>query len=260
MRIALASTRLRFPSVTRGLSPDRKGRFNAMGRRKKIEPRARPGEFTDSGQCLLPGGWAEMLHTTIAGADAGAKRRSGAALDDVALLNRVAGKDGAAFEALYRGYYPRLAAFPRAGHPAAADRRGDPERHDAGGLAQGVELQPALAGIDLDFRHCVSARVEGAEAGRRSRRIRARRQLRTRAAPGPKACWLRRKCGHPSHKRSVRLSPDHRAVIELTYFEGYSCAEIAEIMRCPVSTVKTRMFHARRRLRMLLPDHSGDGE
>ena len=56
------------------------------------------------------------------------------------------------------------------------------------------------------------------------------------------------------------LSPDHRAVIEFTYFEGYSCAEIAEIMRCPVSTVKTRMFHARRRLRMLLPDRTGNGE
>jgi RNA polymerase sigma-70 factor (ECF subfamily) len=56
------------------------------------------------------------------------------------------------------------------------------------------------------------------------------------------------------------LSPDHRAVIELTYFEGYSCAEVAEIMRCPVNTTKTRMFHARRRLRMLLPSDMGDGE
>ena len=56
------------------------------------------------------------------------------------------------------------------------------------------------------------------------------------------------------------LSADHRAVIELTYFGGHSCAEIAEIMRCPVNTVKTRMFHARRRLRLLLEDKAGDGE
>jgi len=33
---------------------------------------------------------------------------------------------------------------------------------------------------------------------------------------------------------------------------GY--AEIAEIMACPVSTVKTRLFHARRRLALLLAD------
>ena len=50
------------------------------------------------------------------------------------------------------------------------------------------------------------------------------------------------------------LSIPHRAVLELCYFEGRSCAEIAEIMQCPVSTVKTRMFHARRRLRALMAD------
>jgi RNA polymerase sigma-70 factor (ECF subfamily) len=29
--------------------------------------------------------------------------------------------------------------------------------------------------------------------------------------------------------------------------------EIAEIMHCPVDTVKTRMFHARRRLKEAMP-------
>ena len=78
---------------------------------EKIEPLARPGEFTGSGQCLLPRGLERMLPTTIAGSGAAGKRRCGAALDDVALINRVAGKDGTAFEALYRGYYPRLRRF-----------------------------------------------------------------------------------------------------------------------------------------------------
>jgi len=50
-----------------------------------------------------------------------------------------------------------------------------------------------------------------------------------------------------------RLSFDHRQVVELTYFGGYSYREIAEIADCPVNTVKTRMFHAKRRLRVLLP-------
>lgn len=45
------------------------------------------------------------------------------------------------------------------------------------------------------------------------------------------------------------LSADHRAVVDLTYFHGMGYREIAEIMGCPVDTVKTRMFHARRRLR-----------
>ncbi|MCB1643875.1 MAG: sigma-70 family RNA polymerase sigma factor [Pseudomonadales bacterium] len=49
------------------------------------------------------------------------------------------------------------------------------------------------------------------------------------------------------------ISADQRSVIELTYFSGFSYQEIAEVMDCPVNTVKTRMFHARRRLQRLLP-------
>lgn len=48
------------------------------------------------------------------------------------------------------------------------------------------------------------------------------------------------------------LSPDHRAVVELTYFGDLSYREIAEIMDCPVDTVKTRMFYARRHLKRCL--------
>lgn len=48
-----------------------------------------------------------------------------------------------------------------------------------------------------------------------------------------------------------KLSPDHRAVVHLTYFHEMSYREIAEVVGCPVDTVKTRMFHARRHLRRL---------
>ncbi|MCG8455370.1 MAG: sigma-70 family RNA polymerase sigma factor, partial [Holophagales bacterium] len=50
-----------------------------------------------------------------------------------------------------------------------------------------------------------------------------------------------------------RLSPEHRAVLELTFFEDCSYREIAEILGCPLNTVKTRMFHARQHLRRILP-------
>jgi RNA polymerase sigma factor (sigma-70 family) len=48
------------------------------------------------------------------------------------------------------------------------------------------------------------------------------------------------------------LSPEHRAVIELTYFEGLHYSEIATIMGCPENTVKTRMHHARKNLAVIL--------
>ncbi len=56
--------------------------------------------------------------------------------------------------------------------------------------------------------------------------------------------WLRRGLD--------RLTPEHRLVVELTFFAGCSYVEIAEIAGCPVNTVKTRMFHARRKLRDIL--------
>jgi RNA polymerase sigma-70 factor (ECF subfamily) len=60
-----------------------------------------------------------------------------------------------------------------------------------------------------------------------------------------------------------RLTSKHRAVVELTYYFGYSYEEIAAIVGCPENTVKTRMFHARARLKGILQglgqQDAGDG-
>ncbi|SEB13520.1 RNA polymerase sigma factor [Variovorax sp. YR216] len=48
------------------------------------------------------------------------------------------------------------------------------------------------------------------------------------------------------------LSFEQRAIVHLAYFHGIGCREISDIVGCPVDTVKTRMFHARRRLKTLL--------
>jgi RNA polymerase sigma factor (sigma-70 family) len=54
------------------------------------------------------------------------------------------------------------------------------------------------------------------------------------------------------------LSTEQRSVLVLTYFHDLPYAEIAQIVDCPVDTVKTRMFHGRRRLRALLSGTLGD--
>jgi RNA polymerase sigma factor (sigma-70 family) len=51
------------------------------------------------------------------------------------------------------------------------------------------------------------------------------------------------------------LPLEQRVVVSLTYYHDMDYKEIAETMGCPVNTVKTRMFHARRRLRDLLSVH-----
>jgi RNA polymerase sigma-70 factor (ECF subfamily) len=48
------------------------------------------------------------------------------------------------------------------------------------------------------------------------------------------------------------LSPDQRKVVELAYFEGQSCSEIAGALRVPIGTVKSRMAAAMGKLRAAL--------
>ncbi len=45
------------------------------------------------------------------------------------------------------------------------------------------------------------------------------------------------------------LSPEQRAVLEFVYYHGLHYNEIADLMKIPENTVKTRVFHARRKLR-----------
>jgi len=54
-----------------------------------------------------------------------------------------------------------------------------------------------------------------------------------------------------------QLPLEQRLVLEFAYDMGHSCEEIAAIMDCPVNTVKTRLFHARRKLREILPALAG---
>lgn len=48
------------------------------------------------------------------------------------------------------------------------------------------------------------------------------------------------------------LSAEHRTILDLVYYQDRSVAEAAEILAIPEGTVKTRMFHARKRLSELL--------
>ena len=50
----------------------------------------------------------------------------------------------------------------------------------------------------------------------------------------------------------VQLSVLHREVLDLVYYHERSVDEVAEIVGAPVSTVKTRMFYARKRMENLL--------
>jgi RNA polymerase sigma-70 factor (ECF subfamily) len=48
------------------------------------------------------------------------------------------------------------------------------------------------------------------------------------------------------------LSADHREIVDLVYYHEKSVEEVAQIVGIPESTVKTRMFYARKKLAELL--------
>lgn len=53
------------------------------------------------------------------------------------------------------------------------------------------------------------------------------------------------------------LGSKHRIVVVLHYLNGLNLAEIAEIVECPVGTVKSRLHYALRKLRLQLSAHPG---
>jgi RNA polymerase sigma-70 factor (ECF subfamily) len=58
----------------------------------------------------------------------------------------------------------------------------------------------------------------------------------------------------------AKLPFEQRTALEMFYGLDRSCAEISQVLNCPVNTVKTRMFHGRRKLRELLPRLAGVSE
>jgi RNA polymerase sigma-70 factor, ECF subfamily len=55
-----------------------------------------------------------------------------------------------------------------------------------------------------------------------------------------------------------KLSPEHRDIIDLVYYQEKAITEVAAILGVPENTVKSRMFYARRRLAELLKAHGLD--
>lgn len=49
-----------------------------------------------------------------------------------------------------------------------------------------------------------------------------------------------------------KLSDEHRECLHLVFYEGMGLAEIAEVQNCPEGTVKTRLFHARQKIKKCL--------
>ena len=175
------------------------------------------------------------------------------ALDDNKLLDRIAAGDRGAFETLYRSYYRRLF-----GYIFKVIRRADLVEEVVNDVLFVVwqsadrfdgRSKPSSWILGIAYRKALKAL---AKQGRRDSKPDAR-DLEPAPIEGPESLMVRREQAGLLGQALAELSPEQRAVVELTYFHELSYPEIAKIVDCPTNTVKTRMFHARRRLRSVLP-------
>ena len=186
-------------------------------------------------------------------------RSASAAVNEIEreLLHRISSGDRDAFRDLYLRYHRRLARF------LARVTRGREDAEEIINDTLWIVWQRAG-----EFRNAsrVSTWIMGIAYRRALKLIR-------RAATHERAMTLEISDAEPTASDALeaaanrqllerglaQLPLEQRLVLEFTYYLDHSCEEIAEIMECPVNTVKTRMFHARRKLRTLLGEHAAYG-
>jgi RNA polymerase sigma factor (sigma-70 family) len=173
------------------------------------------------------------------------------ALDEEELLDRVSAHDLNAFEHLYRIYQPRLARFLSnlLRRPQLIEEVLDDTMMavwQTAGNFKGAS-KPSTWIFAIAYRKALRARGRWPDPVEHDRP-----DTRVSTEPGTDQELHQQRLHDALVAAMAELSSDHRAVVDLTYFHGLGYREIAEIVDCPVDTVKTRMFHARRRLRRVL--------
>ena len=166
-------------------------------------------------------------------------------------LRQIARGDRVAFEKLYASYAPRVFRFL---HRMLADT---PLAEEA---TNDVLVEVWKSAARFQGRSAPSTWILGIARFRALNLLRGRRlptdqleQVSELALPEPGGTVQDRRARERRLRSGMeQLSPEHREVLELTFFHGCSYREIAEIAQCPENTVKTRMFHAKRRLKPLL--------
>ena len=192
-----------------------------------------------------------MLRKLLAPTQAPPSPRRSADAHDQSLMASIVARDLRAFEALYRIYHPRLARFlglvtprPTIIEEALNDTMLVVWRRAA---TYSGECKVSTWIFAIAYRTALKAlrtQDEPLEGG-------AVDELVCEDA-GPEQEAIRTQTQATLARALGTLSAEQRAVIVLTYFHDLPYAEIARIVGCPVDTVKTRMFHGRRRLRAAL--------
>ena len=178
---------------------------------------------------------------------AGAERRGMHTVrDEGELMAAIARQDRRALETLYRGYYARLFRFAfRMTHS-----------HDAADeIVNDVMLAVWRSAKNFRGSSKVSTWVFGIAYRQALKRL-SKKSLTIAPNFDPDDAPAAEPAS-PEDRDWIRRGVDtlpaaQKLAVVLVFYVGMSYEEVAEVTDCPVNTVKTRMFHARRKLKGVL--------
>ena len=177
---------------------------------------------------------------------------------DNGLLQRIANKDREAFEQLYQQYHPRLIRFvspilrdcPAASSEEVTNdtmfvvwRRSAEFRGDSkvSTWIFGIAYRTALSERKKHLAKCQN--INDIDPDQVNQPCKEQQQVNL----------------HNLLATAMNLlSLEHQTVVKLTFWDGFSYAEIAKTMDCPVNTVKSRMHYAKSKLKDVLPGLLGE--
>ena len=178
-------------------------------------------------------------------------------LAEQSLLGQIATRHLPAFDTLYRCYYPRLTRFldRMTRRPSLVEEVLNDTMFVVWNRADSYNGQSKVSTwiFAIAYRKALKA-LERLDEPAEDEDA----ELQMSEEPGPEQQLDQRQMSELLLGALDALSAEHRAVVDLTYFHGADYREIAQIVDCPVATVKTRMFHARRRLKALLAGRMKD--
>lgn len=175
--------------------------------------------------------------------------------DEIAWIRQIAQGDERAFEQLFRCYAPRIFRF-------ALGYLNDCS------LAEEV-VQETMIAVWKSAKHYreqsqVSSWILGIARNKALDRARARqrepellrKKLEQRASARATPEQIVQRETQIARVRAAleKLSPEHREVLMLSFYNDLSYAEIAQILGCPEGTVKSRVYYAKEQLKKLLSE------
>lgn len=167
--------------------------------------------------------------------------------DERVLLKRIAARERSALEAIYRSYHPKLFkfVFRLTSSYATADELVNDVMLIVWDKADSFRGDSTVSTWIFGIAYRVTMR----RVSRRKHKLTSAFALDQLVADEPSVeveDWV---------QRGISQLPDAQKVtVVLVFWLGLSYEEAARVTDCPVNTVKTRMYHARRKLKALLDE------